>query len=150
MSRLEEPADFRRGEDRFASLAKQSKAYVAQHFGPDLKWAGINEAIWSAIATRNDHALTLTDVDRVAKNASAEGNKVLPVLTLLSRPGAELLNLDYLGMAAMQLFKLSREELGKKVKAWWKDKTMSDDEWRSWAGNVVVKWSLIDSRDGAK
>jgi hypothetical protein len=39
---------------------------------------------------------------------------------------------------------LAKDEVTKKLRSWWKDKTINDDEWRSWAGRIVVKWSPSD------
>lgn len=119
---------------------KRAKAYVAQHFGKDAKWEIINAALWSAIRGKVDHSITLTNVDEVAKAAAKEPDDVLALLALLSRPGTGLLTMEYLGDSAS---KVSREEVTQRLRAWWKDKTLSDEQWRSWAENVVVKWSPI-------
>lgn len=124
----------------FVLRAKRAKEYVAQHFGTDVKWVAINTALWSAITTKAGHALTLTDVDAVAEVAASQPDEVLAVLALFSRPGSGLLRMEYVSHSSS---KVAREEVGQKLKAWWKDKTMPEDEWRSWAGSVVVKWSPI-------
>jgi hypothetical protein len=28
-----------------------------------------------------------------------------------------------------------------KLQAWWKDHSMSDEEWKSWASNTIVQWT---------
>src|SRR5204863_1084996 len=127
-----------------AGLVKRSETYVAQQFGSDVKWVAINSAAWSAIAAHKDHALTLTGVDAVAKIASAEPNDVLAVLALLSRPETGLLKMEYLGNRGDNASQVSKEEVVNRLRAWWKDKTLSDDEWHSWAGNIVVKWRAAE------
>jgi type I restriction enzyme R subunit len=79
-------ADTAPSVDRIEALANRAESYVSQQFGGNPKWAVINSAVWSAIAERKDHGLTLADVDEVAKISSAESNEILAVLALLSRP----------------------------------------------------------------
>ncbi len=117
---------------------------MSQNLGADAKWGTINSAVWSSVTRQSDHALTLTEVDAVAKSASAKPNEVLAVLALLSRPAARLLKMEYFANGGEGSPKVPRNEVGKRLTAWWKDKTMSQDEWRSWARNVVVKWSPVD------
>ena len=105
----------------------------------------VNEAIWSALGALKEHSISLTEVDEIAEVASAEPNEVLAVLALLSRPASGLLKMEYFGTGAGDEAEVSREEVGKHLRAWWKAKTMPDDAWRSWAGNIVVKWSPVNS-----
>jgi hypothetical protein len=32
-------------------------------------------------------------------------------------------------------------EVMAKLQAWWKDHSMSDEEWKSWASNTIVQWT---------
>src|SRR5439155_15458403 len=123
-----------------APLAKRSTNYVSQQFGADVKWAAINSAVWSAISARKDHVLTLAGVDAVAKIAPAEITDVLAVLALLSRPGAELLTMEYLPSGGEDASRVSKEEVAKRLRAWWRDKTLTESEWREWASKVAVRW----------
>jgi hypothetical protein len=128
------------GARMFDSQENRAKAYVARQFGGEVKWARINAALWEAMRKRTEHSITLTSVDSVAKVAGSEPNDVLAVLALFSRPGLGLLALEY---SSDSDTKVSREQLAQNLKAWWKDREMTDDQWRSWAGRVVVKWSPI-------
>jgi type I restriction enzyme R subunit len=134
----------------FLPLEKRAKAYVAQHFGTDAKWNEINSAVWSEITTGKDHTLTLTQLDEIAIAVSVESNDVLAVLGLLSRPSTGFLKMEYMRNSSNDGSKVSRAEVSKKLKAWWKDKTLPDDEWRAWAENVVVKWSPISGGEASQ
>jgi hypothetical protein len=134
----------------FDPLVKRSMAYVEHHFGRDVIWIRINAAVWNAITRSNDLALTLTELDAVAKIACAESNDVLALLTLLSRPGKGFLKMEYLESDSLEALKVSRDEICKQLKAWWKDKTMTDDQWRSWAGKIVVRWFPAAGEEVAK
>jgi hypothetical protein len=117
----------------------RSRKYVSQQFGADVKWAAINSALWSAISARKDHALTLTGVDAVAKTASAEPNEVLAVLALLSRPGAQMLKMEF-RESSTDGTEISQKDFAEKLAGWWKKKTLSEPEWRSFATQAKVRW----------
>lgn len=126
-------------------LARRSKRYILEQFGPNLKWMAVNEAIWSALGALKQHSISLTEVDEIAEVVSAEPNEILAVLALLSRPASGLLKMEYFATRAGDEAHISRDEVGKHLRAWWKEKTMPDDAWRLWAGNIVVKWSPVNS-----
>jgi hypothetical protein len=46
--------------------------------------------------------------------------------------------------------KVSKEDVAKHLKAWWRDKKIDDDAWRAWAGKVIVKWSPAASKENFK
>jgi hypothetical protein len=53
--------------------------------------------------------------------------------------------MEYLGTDSDDATRVSPEEVGRKIKAWWKDKSMRDDEWRAWAESVIVKWQPVNA-----
>jgi hypothetical protein len=125
-------------------LSERARAYVVQQFGKGLKWEAINSAIWSAIRGRKEHAITLTDVDEVAKTASAESTEVLAVLALLCRPASGLLEMQYFASDADGASTVAKEEVTRHLRSWWRGKTIDYDAWRAWAGKVIVKWSPVE------
>ena len=105
----------------FAELSERSRNYVWQHLGTAVKWSSINEAVWSALEVRKDQTISLTEVDEVAKAASVEPNEVLAILAVLSRPGSGLLQMEYLASGSGKTAEVSRDEVGKRLRAWWRD-----------------------------
>ena len=138
------------GPSPLAELSERSKNYVSQHFGAAVKWSLINDAIWRALEVRKDQTISLTEVDEVAKVASVEPNEVLALLAVLCRPASGLLRMEYLATGGGKAGQGSRDEVVKRLRAWWRVKTMPDDEWHSWAGGVVVKWRAADGEDAAE
>jgi len=122
----------------------RSNKLIKQQFGTQLMWSRINQAVWAEIGANDRGCVSLSEVDAVAKTTGTDANDVLAILALLSRPGAGVLKMEYLTDEGSEV---SREELGKKLKAWWKEKTISDDQWRSWAEGVQVKWSPISEEE---
>jgi len=33
-------------------------------------------------------------------------------------------------------------EVSEKLRSWWRERTLSEDEWKHWSRNVLVEWSL--------
>ena len=64
---------------------------------------------------------------------------MLAVLALLSRPELGLLEMQYLANDGVGI--IAKDEVTKHLRAWWKEKTLDDDTWRAWAGQVIVKWA---------
>jgi hypothetical protein len=135
--------------DRIRALGNRAKSYVSQHFGRSLKWSAINSAVWSAIAERADSGLTLLDVDEIAKTSSTESNEVLSVLALLSCPTSGLLKMEYAEKDGAGNASVTKDEVTRQLRGWWREKTITDDEWRSWAGKIIVKWIPADLRGSA-
>lgn len=123
--------------------SERAREMVSEQFGTDEKWALINDLVWRAIATRAGHTITLSDVDRIAEVVSANDDEVLAVVTLLSQPGSLLLRFDFVDLSGPIARSLSRLELATRVRSWWKDKTMPESAWHSWASNVRVQWSAV-------
>jgi hypothetical protein len=133
-----------RSVDPIGALADRARSYVLQQFGTDQRWAAINTAVWSSIGERKDFALTLADVDEVATRSSAESDEVLAVLALLSRPSSGFLKMEYVRKDGAEDSTVSMDEVTKQLRAWWREKTITGDAWRSWAGKIIVKWSPAD------
>jgi type I restriction enzyme, R subunit len=133
---------------RFADHSAQSKKQVLQHFGTEPKWTAINSAVWSAITAAKDHVLTLSDVDGVATEIAVEPNDVLAVLALLSRQGSGLMKMDYVAYGNGDSSTIAKDEVTKKLRAWWKDKSISEEEWRSWAQGIHVCWLVAEVTEG--
>jgi hypothetical protein len=125
----------------FDLLAKRATAYISQQLGADLKWSAINSAVWSAIRQRADHAISLTEIDEMAKIASVESDEVLAVLALLSRPASGLLEMRYFTDEHDGAATVSKEEVASHLTSWWKKREIDDDAWRAWAGKVIVRWA---------
>jgi type I restriction enzyme R subunit len=125
-------------------LSNWSRAYVRQHFGEEARWAATNSAVWAKINAQEEHEITLSDVDDIAKTASVDADDVLAVLALLSRSGSGLLEMQYASANGDSATKISKADVIRQLKAWWKDKTMQDDDWRAWAGRVIVRWRVSD------
>lgn len=131
------------GSRTLASRAKRSKEDVVRQFGKDPKWVAINDALWSWMGRLPEQTITPIEVDAIAQETGRETEEVLALLSLISRPAAHLLKMEYVGPRG----EVPYAEVTRHVRAWWKDKTLSDEDWENWAGQVVVRWSLVDSEE---
>ena len=134
----------------FPVLAARAQSFVVKNFGADAKWTRINDAVWHLIPFKEDCAITLSDADAISTSVSAEPNDVLVVLALLARDGIDLLKMEYFSRGGGHLAEVSRDAMTKRLRAWAKDKTLSDEEWQSWAGEIVVKWQPANEGEGAQ
>lgn len=122
--------------------AERIKAYITKNFGNDSRWMKINEAIWKTIFSSREYVFHLSDVDNIANSSNFKNDEVLSLLTLLSRPSAQILKLEFRSEfhGAEEVNML---EFISKLKAWWRHKAMPDEVWDKWATQIEVRWIPI-------
>jgi len=123
-----------------SNLEDKASVYLRQQLGNVGNWPEINKAIWHTVETNPEHAFSLDDLNRIAGTVSCDPNEVLAVLVLLSRPSAQLIKMNYRRLDGDREINVSPSEMGKQIKAWWKDKTLSDADWEAWATATRVRW----------
>ena len=123
-------------------LLVRSTSYLTRHLGTDEKWARINRTVWDVLETNSDHTLRLSEIDSVAAETSSDHDEVLAVLALLSRPSSGLLKMEYLATDSDGPKEVPASEAVARLRAWWKDKSVTEEEWKRWAGATVVRWSV--------
>jgi hypothetical protein len=96
------------------------------------------------IQHRSGHAISLTDVDEVAKLTKSEPGEVLALLASLSRRTSGFLEMQYF-TDEVDAVPISRHEVAGQLRRWWKKREIDDDTWRAWAEKVVVTWSPTKS-----
>jgi hypothetical protein len=124
-----------------ALLATRSEVYLANQLGGDGKWARINHLIWDAIDSAPAKVLRLSQVEDLARSSSSDPDDVFTVLALLSHPGSDLLKLEYLAADSNGRKEVSTAEVVQRLRAWWKDRSLSDEQWKAWAGATLVQWT---------
>ena len=118
---------------------ERAGAYLSKQFGSDTKWAELNLAIWTIIKSTPDHALRLSDIDSLAESVSCDGDEILSVLALFSRPSVRLLRME-LRSEKHNGVEVKMTDFISKLKEWWKRKEISEEEWRRWSSNIRVRW----------
>jgi type III restriction enzyme len=119
--------------------------YTASQFGEGGKWRKLSEAIMTR-ATGAEGSFSLADLDSVSEFASSTADEALAVLTLLSAPSARFLKIEFRSDSPDQP-EIAPTEVVRMLTAWWKEKSISDDEWNKWASGVLVRW--VPVTDGA-
>jgi type III restriction enzyme len=114
-------------------------AYVERHFGADAKWAAINDEVWSYIGSSAHRALSLSDVDTIAERTSRDSYDVLALLALQCRPSANLLKMQFRSHSGSGT-EVMMSDFAHRLREWWRDRSISDDEWSEWASDISVKW----------
>jgi hypothetical protein len=128
--------------DSVSSSEISSEGYLRKHLGPDEKWARINRTVWRRLEIDPEHALLLSEIEAIAHEASSELDEVLAVLAVLSRQSTDLLKMEYLDRNSTALNEISSSEAVARLRSWWRDKTMSEDDWKRWASTTIVRWRV--------
>jgi type III restriction enzyme len=123
----------------------RSEVYLANQLGADEKWARINRSIWSAINSLPAQTLPLSQIDEIAKTSSSDHDEVLSVLAVLTDPGTGFLRLEYIASNEGKRTEVPATEVTRRLRAWWRDKSMSDKEWKSWAGSTIVQFRPFET-----
>lgn len=114
---------------------------VRQQFGDDSARQAVTMAVMDSLKTR-DASLSLADIDAIARSSNCDLNDALAVLGLLSRPESGVLIMNYERVANSRRTPISREEVALQLRAWWRDKTISEADWESWARSVNIMWRV--------
>jgi hypothetical protein len=133
--------------DARLTVHANSESYLNKQLGTDEKWARINGRVWSMLETDPEHALRLSEIDVIAHEASSEPDEVLAVLALLSRRSPGFLKMEYLGGDSTGSREISSSEVLARLSAWWREKSLSEEEWNRWARATIVRWRAAVRED---
>lgn len=131
--------------DEIEAVMRESGGFLSQQLGGDLKWQKINEAIWSALGSGDRQALGLAELDAIATNGGWGKPELLAVVGLLGAPKTSLLRME---LRAADGKAVPAEEIARKLASWWKDKTMTEGEWKEWASKINVFWTPANRQRG--
>lgn len=106
-------------------------------FGNDVKWEKINNFIWETISNNDQNILVLSEIDKATN--FFEENDILAVLSILCSPKASL-EMEYINTNLNEETKLSPQYIGSLIRKWWKDKSISDEEWIHQSSQIRVQW----------
>jgi hypothetical protein len=123
---------------------EQSKRYITRQLGIDEKWDVINQAIWEVIARKPEKAFMLSDIETIVSTHSCDSDEVLTVLALLDCPKENFLEMKYFRRNSdSREEEISLEEVNRQIRAWWKEKSLTEGDWQNWASDIFVKWSPV-------
>jgi len=126
-------------------VGSRSGIYVASKLGREQKWARINQHIWSTINSQQGRALHLSEIDEIAKFSSSDRDEVMSVLAVLTNPSTGFLRLEYIAANNGERTVIPAVDVTKRLAAWWRDKSMSDEEWKAWAGTTIVQFKPLET-----
>lgn len=81
-----------------------------------------------------DNVLLLSDIDSILEKDSSDPYDVLAVIALLSEPSCGLLKMNY--RSGLKAGEVSNIELMKQLRAWWREESITNEEWKAWAGSM--------------
>jgi type I restriction enzyme R subunit len=127
----------RQQEDRIKASIHDSAVFLRQQLGDDPKWEMINEAIWSVIQSSEIRALGFAELKTIAAKGGWVFSELLAVIGLLGTPKTSLLRMELHSTGGIEV---PAEEVANKMASWWKNKTMTETEWKAWASQVEIRW----------
>lgn len=119
-------------------IKNYTNAYLKKFLGQDQKWIQINQKIWDIIAAKDSKYLDLSDFSMIRKNSEFVEADILTTIGYLSANQTKFLKIKY--SLKNQEIEITQQELNRKIKAWKKEKSISTEDWETWASEVYVKW----------
>lgn len=129
------------GEFDDSFLAAQSA--VKEHFGNHGRLLSVTRVIMDRI--RTSRYLRLSEISVISKAELVKKDEVLTLLALLASPRVAVLKMEMCAASADGVAILP-SEFRSKLAEWWRKKSLSDDEWHRWAGQIIVRWSLAGTK----
>ena len=116
--------------------------YVAKQFGNDPKWNRLATAVFRRMESSPDHAFHLSEIDATAESVKVLIlSEALSLLALLSHEPEGILRMEFRS-EPQNGREVQPSEFIRMLTAWWRKKTIPEDEWQSWASKVRVRWML--------
>lgn len=128
----------------------KSRKFLQAQLGDAVPWARIHHAVFESINATGDKRFLLSDVAKVAAAQDVPSEQVFAVLGLMGEGGANVLRLRFDKPTADGGGEVPQDEVIEKLRSWWRDKSLSDDEWKSWSSRVTVSWELQSQEQAAK
>ena len=97
----------------------------------------IADWIWEIVNKREGRYFSAEDIDDLVLKHQCDYEEVMTTLATLGKDDGEM-KLIYVDAESNNC--ISAEEVRQKLKQWWKDKTLSDDEWQAWSSKVQMHW----------
>ena len=139
--RMLEPYTDVSSQDPVSKYVFRVGSYVAKQFGNDPKWNRLATAVFRKIEAATDHAFHLSEIDATAETIKCDPSEALSLLALLSHEPEGVLRME-LRSESQNGHEIPPSEFIHMLTAWWRKKTISEDEWQSWASKVHVRWML--------
>jgi hypothetical protein len=120
------------------SIIDRADSYIRVRLGDRDDLLMINGAIWRVIGSDPERAFQLSNI-----SDAFAFEDVVSVLALLSSSAAGFLRME-LRSKAQPNNPVSSQEFYSKLRAWWKEKTITDSEWQTWASDIRVWWTPVN------
>jgi len=127
------------------SLMEQTVRFVHRQFGPDKKWAQINQALWGFFSEHNGARLGLSTISKIAADLSLNVDDILSVLSLLTGPDHEFIrSIYYRRTATGEEVQVPAAEVAGQTRRWIYDHAIDEEQWRDWASTILIGWAPIE------
>jgi len=111
---------------------------LAQTLGGNPQWLRVGKDIFETLDRSPTHSLQLSDLISIGKSRQCSIGDILGIVGILSTQTTGLLHMELRSSVTER--PIPAEAFTAKLRAWWRDKTFSEEEWQTWAGGVAVSW----------
>ena len=115
--------------------------FLNEQLGAILPWKAITKAIIKTIEESPEKSLKLSEINKIAESVKCSPEEVFTVLNLLSHPEKGQFQRRYRYISSNTEKPVSQAEVTQKLTEWWRDKSLSEEEWKAWASNVELSWT---------
>lgn len=130
-------------EDRFENIpswANRTSEIIISNFGKDKKWEQINSSLNKVIEKNDNSFFDLTDLEKISENSKGDLNDIFSLVGLLSNPDRNLLKLEFSSFDSDN--EIDIHSLYQKLREYWKEKKISEKEWKEWSSKIQLKWKI--------
>lgn len=125
----------------------RSSEFVQSQFGADAKWKNISNSIWDVIISNSENFFQLSKIKNVSAENRCDEIDVLAVLSLISKPSLNLLELRF-EAGSNKKYDINLDVFTAKLSDWWSKKSITDEAWKEWASSIRVMWFPVRNIEG--
>lgn len=137
--------DYVESFENLPSWFNRTSEFINSQYGKNKKWTLINSSLSEIIEKKNYSFFDLNDLETVAKAANTDLVDVFSLVGLLSNPDNNVVKLEF--STSEDNKEIDAHSMYQKLREYWKEKKLSEQEWRDWSRQVMVKWKINNSKE---
>jgi len=125
-----------------AKIKAYAKNLLAKHYSNEEKWNEISDVLIDTSKRASNRSLNLMDLKAIAEKLKVSEKDVLATLGQLSSKQNGLFDLVLSKNTKGTTQRVAVSEFMEKLASWWKEKSISEEDWQSWTKEVNVEWLM--------
>lgn len=132
--------DYEKSLENVSPWLEKTSEYIAAQLGKNEKWHKINSAMSMLIEENEQSFVDLNDLKKIADASESDLRDVFSLIGLLSNSEKNLMKLEFSTTTGNE--KVDTQTIYKKLREYWKEKKLSENEWRKWSSKIQIKWKI--------